>query len=243
MPSCTPQPTSPTLAAARQGSDTSDGPELPAQGAVAIAAPAADSRQDEPSHPYNQSAERTTRSRSLLGWPIVQRLSRDALFFLDSSDLKDLATLLDSVKASANLVLLLSRETLERPYILAELCVAYQAGVNICVVLVEFTARELDSRAFRFPAYLEKAIEEVSWYILQKGGNQKKSRGRNSVHSVSARSHQISRRIVGELRAARAGTSSWAGVPGLIRWRNCNVNRGPSADCGDLQPSCSSVSS
>ena len=141
-------------------------------------------------------------------WAVVQRLGRDDLFFLDSSNLKDLPTLLHSVKRSANFILLLSKETLERPYILAELCVAHQAGVNICVVLIEFTARELDTRAFRFPASLEKAIEEVSWYILQEGGRERKPKSRR-------------RRTAGMHR----GAPGWSGLQGLLRWRHLNSNR------------------
>lgn len=102
--------------------------------------------------------------------PIVLRLGPESAFFLDSSNLTDLSTLLESVTASANLILLLSKEVLERPYVLAELCVAHQSRVSICVVLIEFTAKELDSRAFRFPELLEQAIEEVSWFILHEVG-------------------------------------------------------------------------
>ena len=145
------------------------------------------------------------------------------LFFLDSHNLKDLCTLLDSVKASANLILLLSREVLERPYVLAELCVAYQAGVNICVVLVEFTDKEFDARRFRFPAFLEKTIEEVSWFILQESG-------RRARPSISNASTTFAAKFSTVFRAAR---SDWYGPGGLVRWRSANHIAHEIADAAD----------
>jgi Amt family ammonium transporter len=88
------------------------------------------------------------------------------LIFLDSTHLKELGKLLDFVHASANYILMLSRSTLERPWVLAELCAAHREGLNVVVVLVEYQGHEVDPRAFRFPLDLEAAISDWTEYFL-----------------------------------------------------------------------------
>jgi len=97
----------------------------------------------------------------------------DDLIFLDSNNLKELWKLLDFVRASKNYILMLSRDTLNRPWVLAELCAAYQDGLHIVVVLIEFPGREKNSKMFRFPRDLEASIAEWTEYNLQNERNQR----------------------------------------------------------------------
>jgi len=92
---------------------------------------------------------------------------------LDSNNLKELWKLLDFVRASKNYILMLSRDTLNRPWVLAELCAAYQDGLHIVVVLIEFPGREKNSKMFRFPRDLEASIAEWTEYNLQNERNQR----------------------------------------------------------------------
>eukprot|EP00421_Protoceratium_reticulatum_P008706 CAMPEP_0168363088 /NCGR_PEP_ID=MMETSP0228-20121227/3513_1 /TAXON_ID=133427 /ORGANISM="Protoceratium reticulatum, Strain CCCM 535 (=CCMP 1889)" /LENGTH=318 /DNA_ID=CAMNT_0008375809 /DNA_START=24 /DNA_END=976 /DNA_ORIENTATION=- len=91
------------------------------------------------------------------------------LIFLDSTNLKDMMKIVANVKVAQNLVLLLTRNVLRRPWVLAELITAHRAGNNIVCVLVEWPDREQDSRQFRWPADLEEAIENWKEYILYEG--------------------------------------------------------------------------
>lgn len=83
--------------------------------------------------------------------------------FLDSNDLSQLKSLTECVKESANHVLLLSRATLERPYVLCELVVAHKQKKNIHVVKCDWPGDTGDSpysKSFQFPRHLNEAIEE-----------------------------------------------------------------------------------
>jgi len=82
--------------------------------------------------------------------------------FLDSNDLTDLKQLISHVKSSANHVIMLSRATLERPYVLCELAVAYAHSKHITVVRVDWPGEtdSLHGRTFSFPRHLDEAIEE-----------------------------------------------------------------------------------
>lgn len=64
----------------------------------------------------------------------VRALPMQDRMFLDSANLVDLNGLLDHVAQSANLVLLLTKQTLERPWVLAEIATAFARGVNILVI-------------------------------------------------------------------------------------------------------------
>ena len=88
------------------------------------------------------------------------------LIFLDSTHLKELDKLLHFVQLSKNHILMLTRSTLERPWVLAELCAAHREGLNIVVVLVDFPGREADPRSFRFPLDLETAISDWTEYFM-----------------------------------------------------------------------------
>ena len=88
------------------------------------------------------------------------------LMFLDTNNLKELNNLLTYVRASKNYLLLLSRDTLNRPWVLAELCAAHQDGCSLHSVLVEFPGREKNSKMFRFPQDLDAAISEWTDYYL-----------------------------------------------------------------------------
>eukprot|EP00316_Scyphosphaera_apsteinii_P011547 CAMPEP_0119319740 /NCGR_PEP_ID=MMETSP1333-20130426/50209_1 /TAXON_ID=418940 /ORGANISM="Scyphosphaera apsteinii, Strain RCC1455" /LENGTH=697 /DNA_ID=CAMNT_0007326225 /DNA_START=167 /DNA_END=2260 /DNA_ORIENTATION=+ len=87
------------------------------------------------------------------------------MFFLDSMGLKDLDKLLNYVASSANHILMLSREVLQRPWCLAELCAAHVNHSNLCVLLIEYPGKHNDPKAFHFPEDLEKAIADWATYI------------------------------------------------------------------------------
>jgi hypothetical protein len=98
---------------------------------------------------------------------LLSRIRVEDLLFLDSMMLKDLPKLLDSVEASANYVLLLSRHVLRRPWVLAELCRAHECGRNKSVVLIEYPGRGDDPKAFRFPHDLDAVVSEWTVYVEQ----------------------------------------------------------------------------
>lgn len=80
--------------------------------------------------------------------------------FVDSEDLRDLNELEGHVRKSHNLVLLLTKGVLTRPWCLVEIAVAVQAGVRI--VPVEIQRRDM---AFEYPdeAYYQRVLggEEI----------------------------------------------------------------------------------
>jgi len=94
----------------------------------------------------------------------VRAMSSHRLFFLDSTDLKDLKGLVDFVRNCSAFVLLLSRQVLTRPWCLVELAAAHAHKKNIVVVMVEFPGAA-NPRAFRFPQDLEDAIHAWSLYV------------------------------------------------------------------------------
>ena len=100
-------------------------------------------------------------------------LHHDNVFFLDSSNLKDLKGLVAHVKASSNHVLLLSRSILMRPWCLVELAAAHAIKKNLVVVMINFPGKEGDPKGFRFPQDLEVAIQEWTLYATATGGTPK----------------------------------------------------------------------
>ena len=82
--------------------------------------------------------------------------------FLDSNNLTDLKQLIKHVKSSTNHMLMLSRASLERPYVLCELAVAFRESKQISIIKVDWPgeAESAHGRAFTFPRHLNEAIEE-----------------------------------------------------------------------------------
>jgi len=97
--------------------------------------------------------------------------------FLDSNDLTNLSKLISHVEKSVNHILLLSRATLERPYVLAELVYAYKQRKRILCVRANWPGDEQDvnSKAFMFPQMLNEAIgdwEDVAYFQRARTGLQ-----------------------------------------------------------------------
>ena len=68
------------------------------------------------------------------------------------------------VNRSANYLLFLTAEVLQRPAVLVEICAAHVARKNIIPVMVDFPGAlggGTDARQFIFPHHLEQAIEEL----------------------------------------------------------------------------------
>lgn len=94
----------------------------------------------------------------------VSRVSAEHIAFLDANNLKDLTALLDFVVYSQNLVVLLTRKVLTRPWVLAEIITAYTNKINFVCVLVDWTSRD-DLRRFRFPDHFDEAIDNWKKYM------------------------------------------------------------------------------
>ena len=89
--------------------------------------------------------------------------------FLDSNDLTNLKKLIGHVGSSANHIVMLSRATLERPYVLCELAYAFQQRKKIICVIVNWpnASDEVGGKSFSFPHHLEEAItdwEDVAYF-------------------------------------------------------------------------------
>jgi len=94
---------------------------------------------------------------------------RDELIFLDSSNLSDLRKLLDHVEESANYILMLTRSTLERPWVLAELVRAHTLGKRMLIITASWPGDESSpqGRGFKFPLHLDEAIDEWQEYYYE----------------------------------------------------------------------------
>ncbi len=135
-------------------------------------------------------------------------LHHDNVFFLDSSNLKDLKGLVANVKASSNHVLLLSRSILMRPWCLVELAAAHAIKKNLVVVMINFPGKEGDPKGFRFPQDLEVAIQEWTLYATATGGTPKTgNKIRKSFGSVAK--GRLSRRSSADESTARSDKSAW----------------------------------
>mmetsp|Transcript_27827 Transcript_27827/g.79934 ORF Transcript_27827/g.79934 Transcript_27827/m.79934 type:complete len:685 (-) Transcript_27827:36-2090(-) len=115
---------------------------------------------------------------------LVDTIPGQDLIFLDSAGLKDLSKLCDIVGASANHILLLSRRVLERPWVLAELCSAHKCGMNLCMILIEYPGRRDDSKAFRFPEDLERAISDWTEFMASQAPPEARSRKRSLLNAM-----------------------------------------------------------
>lgn len=85
------------------------------------------------------------------------------------NDLANLKKLIGHVQHSANHVLMISRSTLERPYVLCELVYAFKQKKKMLCVRVDWPGNEnsADSKAFCFPRHLDETIadwEDVAYF-------------------------------------------------------------------------------
>ena len=91
------------------------------------------------------------------------------LIFLDSNNLSDLRMLLGHIDESANFILMLTRKSLERPWVLAELIRAHKFGKPILVVATQWPGDDSSAqgRSFKFPQHLDEAIDEWQEYYFE----------------------------------------------------------------------------
>jgi tRNA-dihydrouridine synthase len=106
---------------------------------------------------------------SVLPLSSITSILREELIFLDSSNLSDLRKLLDHVEESANYILMLTRSTLERPWVLAELVRAHKCGKRFLVINASWPGDEASpqGRSFKFPSHLDEAIDEWEEYYYE----------------------------------------------------------------------------
>ena len=127
------------------------------------------------------------------------------LFFLDSTNLHSVQDLEALVNRSANYLLFLTAEVLQRPAVLVEICAAHVARKNIMSVMVDFPGAlggGTDARQFIFPHHLEQAIEELAWCIAHEGKPIPLTGG-SALWRVTKRS--VQKVAKGESRRARRG--------------------------------------
>ena len=78
--------------------------------------------------------------------------------FLYSNDLTDLKQLLLQVEKSANHLLMMSRQVLERPWVLCELVAAVRSGKEINIIAVGWPGQS--EKEFHFPRQLDETISD-----------------------------------------------------------------------------------
>jgi len=93
---------------------------------------------------------------------VVNRFKETNLIFLDSNNLRDLASLLPRVERTMNIIVLLTRMVLKRPWCIAEITRAFHAGRRILLVVVEWPDKKADPRSFRLPQDLDEAINDIA---------------------------------------------------------------------------------
>jgi len=134
---------------------------------------------------------------------VLSQFGEDELLFLDSASLNDKKLLSNHVLKSSNYVLLLTHNVLERPWVLFELCTAYWNHKNIVVVMVEGLSKD---SLLRWPAELDRAISNWSWYLRQ--GRQPASSG-HGLKSSSGGTLRKAQSVAANLpRLRRTGTPS-----------------------------------
>lgn len=124
---------------------------------------------DRPPEELEQTLEpevtdaRASKRRSSAGLSELLQQDGARKIFLDSNDLTNLSKLIGHVEDSANHLLMLSRATLERPYVLCELVYAWKQRKKIVVVRVNWPGDDVDDasgRSFGFPQHLNEAIAD-----------------------------------------------------------------------------------
>ena len=127
---------------------------------------------------------------------------QEELIFLDSSNLSDLRRLLDHVEESANYILMLTRSTLERPWVLAELVRAHQQGKRMLVISVAWPGDDTSpqGRGFKFPTHLDEAIDEWQEYLYES------SLRLRAMSEASERESRLAKIIAGSILLQRLKT-------------------------------------
>ena len=97
-------------------------------------------------------------------YQLVRKCAPTDFIFLDSANLANLNELLSSVEQSSTHLLLLTREVLERPWVLVELCVANAMGKPLIPISVDWPEQAKGGRDFRFPRDLNSALEDWKLY-------------------------------------------------------------------------------
>mmetsp|Transcript_55857 Transcript_55857/g.130731 ORF Transcript_55857/g.130731 Transcript_55857/m.130731 type:complete len:817 (+) Transcript_55857:69-2519(+) len=115
---------------------------------------------------------------------VIQRFKDTNLIFLDSNNLRDLASLLPRVERTMNIVVLMTRQVLKRPWCIAEITRAFHAGRRIILVVVEWPDKKTDPRAFRMPQDLDEAVLDIT-KNLGSGDVTKKASSLSNTSSVS----------------------------------------------------------
>jgi len=96
---------------------------------------------------------------------IRRHVPKENFVFLDSANLANVRQLMQNVDECSAFFLLLTRETLERPVVLAELCCAHKtANKRLVPIKVEWPDAAKNGRDFRFPTDLEECIND--WRVF-----------------------------------------------------------------------------
>jgi hypothetical protein len=114
----------------------------------------------------------------------LDRIPAERQVFLDSNNLKDLSKLCDYVGSSQNHVILMTRDVLSRPWVLAEIVKGVTSNRNVICVMVDWPDKDMDPRSFRFPQDLNKAIIQWKDYISVAPGVRTESPSRGKLSNM-----------------------------------------------------------
>jgi len=138
-------------------------------------------------------------------------------FFLDSEDLTTLKALQTRVRASHNMVLLLTKSVLSRPWCLIEIVTAIEAGVRVLPVLLlkGFNDFEFPDEAFYTDLLEGKVLNESGMQILIESGV--------TTQQVETCIREVMQRIAIPYSPHRAEVIRKAELQALLR--QCRVKR------------------
>jgi hypothetical protein len=122
----------------------------------------------------------------------LKKFSAQRWVWFDSNNLDRLDSLTDYVCGSQNLVVLMTRSILKRPWVLAEIITARASRRNIIGVVVEWPDKQADNRSFRVPQDLTAAISQWREYANRLPGGVDSIPSSISIHSRLIR--QLSKR-------------------------------------------------
>lgn len=165
-----------------------------------------------------------------------------AKIFLDSDDLagRHLSTLVQAVRASGVLIVVLSKSVLTRPFCLLEMIAAIKAGVPIvCVHLVgtpsAYTSAHF-SDAFRFLATLDKSLDAGAAAELRSAGVELSDAARLLAYTIPkivscpfdpSRSLAVLNAYIKDITDA-IGRAKPSKVPDKLEWAKLLVSQRPS---------------
>lgn len=132
---------------------------------------------------------------------------QDDLIFLDSSNLSDLRRLLDHVEESANYILMLTRSTLERPWVLAELVRAHKCRKPMLIISATWPGDDSSpqGRGFKYPSHLDEAIDEWQEFYYE---STLRSR---AMSEASERHNRLEKMLAGSIlfQRVKAKVAEW----------------------------------